>query len=54
MVVAAKTIALTAVDIFEDKELLEKAKEEFNKRRGDDFKYIPLLGDRNPALDYRN
>ena len=54
MIVAAKTIALTAIDLFSDKKLIVKAKEEFIKKRGADFKYIPLLGDRDPALNYRN
>jgi aminobenzoyl-glutamate utilization protein B len=54
MMVAAKTLTLTAMDIFEDPELIQKAREEFAKRRGPGFKYIPLLGDRDPALDYRN
>ncbi|MDC6352018.1 amidohydrolase [Zeaxanthinibacter sp. PT1] len=54
MMVAAKTLALTAIDIFKDAELLEKATAEFERRRGPDFKYIPLLGDREPALNYRN
>ena len=27
--------------------------DEFEERRGADFKYTPLLGDRAPALDYR-
>ena len=53
MIVAAKTIALTAIDLFLDNSLIEKAKEEFYKKRGKDFKYTPLLGDRAPALDYR-
>lgn len=54
MMVAAKTIALTAIDLFSDKNLIEKAKTEFSKKRGANFKYIPLLGDRAPALNYRN
>lgn len=54
MMVAAKTLTLTAIDLFEDKNLVSKAKAEFMERRGADFKYIPLLGDRAPALDYRN
>ncbi|MEP2280728.1 amidohydrolase [Maribacter sp.] len=53
MMVAAKTMALTAIDIFEKPALLTKVKAEFNERRGADFKYIALLGDREPALDYR-
>ncbi len=54
MMIAAKTLALTAINLYQDKELVKKAKVEFLERRGADFKYIPLLGDRAPALDYRN
>ena len=54
MMVAAKTLTLTAIDLFKNKNLIIKAKAEFIERRGPDFKYIPLLGDRDPALDYRN
>lgn len=54
MMVAAKTLTLTAIDLFKNKELIIKAKAELIERRGADFEYIPLLGDRPPALDYRN
>ncbi|WP_224484852.1 amidohydrolase [Robertkochia aurantiaca] len=54
MMVAAKTLALTARSLFENPELIEKAQEEFKERRGADFQYIPLIGDREPALNYRN
>lgn len=53
MMVAAKAITLTAMDIFKNPKIVEEAKLELEKRRGKDFKYIPLLGDRPPALDYR-
>jgi len=53
MMVAAKTMALAAVEIFKNPELAEKAKAELLKRRGDNFKYEALLGDREPPLDYR-
>lgn len=53
MMVAAKTLTLTAIDLFKNKDLITKAKEELIERRGADFKYIPLLGERAPALDYR-
>jgi len=53
MMVAAKTISLTAIDLFLDNSIIEKAKKEFYIKRGEDFKYIPLLGDRPPALNYR-
>ena len=53
MMVAAKTLTPTAIDLFKDKDLIAKAKAELIERKGADFKYIPLLGDRAPALDYR-
>jgi len=53
MTVAAKTIALTAVDLFTDPTLLESAKKEFNEKRGANFKYESLIGDVPPPLDVR-
>lgn len=53
MLVAAKTIALTAIDIYRNPSVTEKAKIELNKSRGADFVYKSLLGERNPPLDYR-
>ena len=53
MMVAAKTLLLTAIDIFKDPSIAEKAKLELDKRRGADFKYEALTGDREPPLDYR-
>jgi aminobenzoyl-glutamate utilization protein B len=54
MMVAAKTIALSAIDLFENKELIDKAKAEFKAKLGEGFKYESLLGTRKPALNYRN
>ncbi len=53
MILAAKTLAMSAMDFFSDTVLLERAKEELNAQRGDDFIYESLLGDRKPPLDYR-
>jgi len=53
MMVAAKTLTLTAMDIFKDPSVTIKAKAELDKRRGVDFKYEALTGDRKPPLDYR-
>ena len=53
MVVAAKVLALTAVDLFLREELVGAAQEELMERRGEKFVYEPLLGDREPPLDYR-
>ena len=53
MIVAAKSIALTAVTLFENPATLVKARAEFDLRRGPNFQYEALLGDREPPLDYR-
>jgi len=53
MMVAAKTMALTAIDLYSDPALIQKAKEEFTKNKGD-YQYKALLGDRKPALNYRD
>jgi len=53
MIVAAKTIALTAIELFNSPKALTAAKIEFESKRGADFKYEALLGDREPPLDYR-
>ena len=51
---AAKVLASTAIELYQNQYLLEKAKEEYSQRIGPDFKYQPLLGDRKPPLNYRN
>ncbi len=53
MMVAAKTMALTAIDLFTDPSLIQKSKDEFLKVKGD-YKYEALLGNRKPALNYRD
>jgi aminobenzoyl-glutamate utilization protein B len=55
MMVAAKTLACSGLDLLQNPALIEQAKTEFNKARGGEgFKYTPLLGDRKPALNYRD
>jgi aminobenzoyl-glutamate utilization protein B len=54
MLVAAKTLALTAIDLFTDASLIQRAKAEFNASKPAGFVYKPLLGDRKPALNYRD
>ena len=53
MLVAAKTLAMTAVDLLSEPAHIDAAREEFDQRRGPDFEYHALLGDRPPPLDYR-
>lgn len=54
MMVAAKTLALTAMQLIDNPKIISEAKKEFLQKRGADFKYVPMLGDRKPALNYRN
>lgn len=53
MMVAAKAMALTAIDLFTQPELIQKAKAEFKEAVGT-YRYEALLGDRKPALNYRD
>ncbi|MCA8889953.1 MAG: amidohydrolase [Parvularculaceae bacterium] len=50
---AAKVMALAAIELFENDELRQAAKTEFEEKRGD-MEYEALLGDRKPPLDYRD
>ena len=54
MLVAAKAMALTAIDIYNEPTLADEAQAELLKMRGKDFKYEALLGDRKPPLNYRD
>ena len=51
---ATKTLALTTAELFQSPEIIAEATAEFERRRGPDFKYRALLGDRTPALNYRD
>ncbi|GAB4027973.1 hypothetical protein GCM10028809_14530 [Spirosoma gilvum] len=54
IMVAAKTIALTAIDLFQQPAAIQQAKTELGKARGvENFVYKSLAGDRQPPLDYR-
>ena len=51
--VAAKSMALMAVELFLNPELRAAARAEFDAARGENYVYRSLLGDRAPPLDYR-
>ena len=53
MMVAAKTIACLGIDLLNRPERIEAAKKEFAEALGE-YRYRALLGDRKPALDYRD
>jgi aminobenzoyl-glutamate utilization protein B len=46
-------MALTMADVLRDPALVQQAKAELEKARAG-LAYRPLLGDRQPALDYRS
>lgn len=54
MMVAAKTLSMTAIALFQNPDLIKTAKTELDKARGGAaFTYKSLAGDRKPPLDYR-
>jgi aminobenzoyl-glutamate utilization protein B len=53
MMVAAKTMTLTAMDLFSDPSHVVKARAELERSRGPSFAYHTRLEGRKPALDYR-
>ncbi|HEY0653778.1 MAG TPA: M20 family metallopeptidase [Chryseosolibacter sp.] len=53
MMVAAKTMAMTAIDLFLDTSIIDRAKAELKREVGG-YSYQALLGDRLPALNYRD
>jgi aminobenzoyl-glutamate utilization protein B len=54
MMVSAKTMALSIIDVFSNPATIEAAWKEFKARTGENFRYESLIGDRPPALNYRN
>lgn len=54
MMMAAKTMALSIIDVFSNPATIDDAWKELKKRTGENFKYESLIGDRPPALNYRN
>jgi aminobenzoyl-glutamate utilization protein B len=53
MLVAAKTLALTAVDLFTSPAIVTDATAAYRKQLPAGWVYRPLIGDRKPPLDYR-
>jgi aminobenzoyl-glutamate utilization protein B len=53
MMVAAKSLALSAVDLFRSPDIIQRAEDELIGKRGEDFEYVPLIGDMEPPLKYR-
>lgn len=54
MMMAAKTMALSIIDVFSNPATIEAAWKELKTRTGENFNYESLIGDRPPALNYRD
>ena len=54
MMNAAKTLALSCIHVFQNPAIVEEAWETIQEKRGPKFDYYPLLGDRDPPLNYRD
>ena len=54
MVVAAKAIALTGLDLFTDPALVQPAKDDFKKQTAGKSYYTAIPADQKPPLNYRN
>jgi aminobenzoyl-glutamate utilization protein B len=54
MVVAAKTLALTAVDLLTDPKQVEAARASFNKRRAGHQYRSRIPANQKPPLNYRD
>ena len=49
---AARVLYLCAYDLLTQPDLLARVRAEFDERRGPDFHFEPLMGDRKPPFDY--
>ena len=54
MVIAAKAIALTALDLFTDPALVQAAKDDFKKQTAGKSYYTAIPAQQKPLLNYRS
>ena len=54
MMNAATTLAVSCIHVFQHPAIVEKAWETIQALRGPNYEYYPLLGDRDPPLNYRD
>lgn len=52
-ITAAQVLALVGRKLYENPALIAQARAEFEQRRGTQFEYAAMVGDRDPPLDYR-
>ncbi len=54
MVVAARALAVTAIDLFEDPQLVQAAKADFQGKLAGKTYFTAIPADQKPLIDYRN
>ena len=54
MINAAKVLSSSVYEIITKPKIIKEAKYEFDNKRGKNYIYNSLIGDRKPALNYRN
>ena len=54
LVVAAKALALTAIDLFTDPALVQAAKDDFKKQTAGESYYTAIPPQQKPLINYRN
>ena len=50
---AATVLSSSAIEIYQNPQIIKEASNELKERTGENFNYFPLLGNRKPPLDYR-
>ena len=54
MINAAKVLSASAYELIKNPKIIKEARVEFENKRGKNYIYNSLIGDRKPALNYRN
>ena len=44
----------TSKELFQNSKIIEQAQDELKEKVGPNFEYYPLLGERDPPLNYRD
>ena len=54
MINAAKVLGGSIYEVIQNPQIIKEAKKEFENKRGKNYIYNSLIGNRKPALNYRN
>ena len=54
MINAAKVLGGSIYEVIQNPQIIKEAKKEFENKKGKNYIYNSLIGNRKPALNYRN